>query len=91
MILTGGATAPLYLLQFSSNRNRPMTTTASALSNLSADDLQDLRRAVADSGCYWHHLWQDCMDGKRPDLDADSCRRISRKSWDLWQRLGSIA
>ena len=63
-----------------------MSTTATV--TLSTDDLQHLRRAAADSGCYWHHLWQDCMDGKRDDLDADTCRRISHKSWDLWKRLG---
>lgn len=65
-----------------------MSTTT--LSSFSADDLQHLRRAAADSGCYWHHLWQDAIDGKRDDLDADTCRRISRKSWDLWQRLGEM-
>lgn len=59
------------------------------LTNLTAAELTEIRRCLADSGCYWHHLWQDVMDGKRDDLDADACRQLSRRAWDLWQRLGS--
>lgn len=66
------------------------TSTPTATITLSVSDLQDLMRAAADSGCYWHHLYQDVVDGKRDDLDADACIRISRKSWALWKRLGEM-
>ena len=65
-----------------------MTTTTTVTFTL--EELAQLRRAAADSGCYWHHLWQDIADGKRPDLDADSCKRISHQSWELWRRLREL-
>lgn len=46
-----------------------------------------LKNACSDSACTWHSLWQDAMDGKRSDLDAESCSRMSRKAWELLQIL----
>ena len=66
------------------------TPTTTVTLTVSVSEVQDLMRAAADSGCYWHHLYQDVVDGKRDDLDADACIRISRKSWALWQRLGEM-
>lgn len=57
------------------------------LATLTADELFWVRSALADSGSHWHHLWQDVVEGKRDDLDAEACRRLSRQAWDLWKRL----
>lgn len=57
---------------------------------LTADEAWALKQMCADSACYWHHLWQDTMDGKRPDLDAPSALRMNRKAWDFYKRLAEM-
>lgn len=54
---------------------------------LTADEAWHLRQMCADSASRWHHLWQDAMDGKRPDLDAKGCLSLNRKAWDFYHRL----
>ena len=48
-----------------------------------------LKSACADSSTAWHQHWRDCRDGKRDDLDADACRRISNDAWALWEILNA--
>ena len=72
------------------NHTGTMNTTNTVTVTLTVSEIKDLMRAAADSGCYWHHLWQDCIDGKRDDLDAETCITISRRGWALRQRLGEM-
>lgn len=54
---------------------------------LTADEAWHLRQMCADSASYWHHLWQDAADGKRPDLNAEACQTLNRKAWSFYKRL----
>lgn len=56
---------------------------------LTADEAFWMQQLCVDAGSYWHSLWQDATNGKRPDLDVESCSRLSRKAWDFYQKLES--
>ena len=63
------------------------TASASVTVTVPASAAWRLKSACGDSACHWHRLWQDAMDGKRPDLDADACASLSREAWALWESL----
>jgi hypothetical protein len=68
----------------------PMTTataTATVKVEIPADLAYALKNACADSASVWHQHWRDVTDGKRSDLDAASCARLSSKCWELWEIL----
>ena len=50
-----------------------------------------LKGACVDSASHWHHLWQDAADGTAEAGmdDADACKSLSRKAWELWEILHS--
>lgn len=52
-----------------------------------AADAEWIRVALADSAMKWHDLSCDASQGRRADLDAESCLSISRRAWRLWREL----
>jgi hypothetical protein len=63
------------------------TATATVKVEIPADLAYALKNACADSASVWHQHWRDVTDGKRSDLDAASCARLSSKCWELWEIL----
>jgi hypothetical protein len=60
-------------------------TVATVTVTIPADLAQNLRSAC----CYSASMWRDLADGECQDFDADSCLRLSRKAWELYDILGN--
>lgn len=61
---------------------------------LTFDEAFNLKSHLVDSSCYWHNLWRDSIEGRRPELHPDSCRQISQRAQDFYntlEELGVIA
>lgn len=57
---------------------------------LTFDEAWNLKSHLIDSSCYWHRLWQDAMDGKRPELDAKCCQLISKRAQDFFNKIEEL-
>lgn len=64
----------------------PVTVTL----ELTFDEAFALKSALVDSSCYWHQLWRDSMEGKRPELNPDSCLKISKRAQEFYNKLEEL-
>jgi DNA-binding transcriptional LysR family regulator len=57
---------------------------------LTEDEAWWLKQFCIDAAIVWHQNWQDVSDGKRPDLDADSCKVLNRRAHDYAERIQEL-
>jgi hypothetical protein len=67
-----------------------MQTPKTITLTLTADEAWHLAQRCADACSYWHSLWQDAADGKRPDLHPDACYSISRSGWAFYEQIHAL-
>lgn len=67
-------------------QTKPQTITL----ELTFDEAFNLKSHLVDSSCYWHKLWRDAIDKKRPDLEAESCLKISKRAQDFYDKLEEL-
>jgi hypothetical protein len=49
-----------------------------------------LQSFCVDAAIVWHDLWQDTAEGKRPDLDAESCKRLNRRAHEFADQIREL-
>jgi hypothetical protein len=57
---------------------------------LTPDEAFWLQQFCVDAAIVWHGLWQDTADGKRPDLDVESCKRLNRRAHEYAERIREL-
>jgi hypothetical protein len=57
---------------------------------LTPDEAWWLKTFCVDASIVWHDLWRDAAEGKRPDLDAESCKRLNRRAHEYAERIREL-
>jgi hypothetical protein len=57
---------------------------------LTAAEASQLAGALVDSATRWHQLWQDAIEGRRPDLTPEGCSALRRAAWAQYDKLREL-